>query len=218
MRTFEHIYNLIISPESLFIAWKRFSRDKHKKKDVLQFEWNLEQNIFALCRELKNKVYQHGPYTDFYITDPKQRHIHKALVRDRVLHHSIVRILTPIFEPTFIANSFSCRIGKGTHKGVLMVEKMLRTVSRNNTRSCYVLKCDIRRFFDSIDHNILLKMLEQKIKDPAVMWLLERIVSSYEREGEREEKLRGERDTRWQSHLPIVCEYLYEQVRSVCKA
>lgn len=99
-----------------------------------------------------------------------------------------------------------------------MVEKMLRTVSRNNTRSCYVLKCDIRRFFDSIDHNILLKMLEQKIKDPAVMWLLERIVSSYEREGEREEKLRGERDTRWQSHLPIVCEYLYEQVRSVCKA
>jgi len=179
MKTFNNFYNLIISPESLFIAWKRFSRDKRKKKDVLQFEWNLEQNIFALHRDLKNKTYKHGSYGSFYITDPKQRHIHKATVRDRVLHHSIVRILTPLFEPIFIANSFSCRIGKGTHRGVKSVEKMSRIVSQNYTRDCFGLKCDVRKFFDSVDHAVLISILRQKIKDEDTMWLLEEIIGSF---------------------------------------
>jgi len=179
MKFFDNFYNLIIASESLFVAWKRFSRDKRKKKDVLQFEWNLEQNIFALYRELKYKTYKHGAYSSFYITDPKQRHIHKATVRDRVLHHSIVRVLTPLFELTFIANSFSCRIGKGTHRGVKSVEKMSRIVSQNYTRDCFGLKCDVEKFFDSVDHAVLISILKRRIKDKDTMWLLEEVIDSF---------------------------------------
>jgi len=75
---------------------------------VQLFEWNLEVNIFQLYHELKNATYQHSPYVGFYIKDPKQRHIHKATVRDRALHHAIFSILNPIFETTFIPRSFSC--------------------------------------------------------------------------------------------------------------
>ena len=161
------------------MAWDEFKRGKGGKPDVLHFEKNLEQEIFALHRDLVGKTYRHGPYTGFYIYDPKLRHIHKATVRDRVLHHAIFKILNRAFEPTFIPTSFSCRIGKGTHKGVLAVEKMLRQVSQNYTQPCYALKCDVRKFFDTVDHGILLALLRRKIKDPDTMWLMEEIVESF---------------------------------------
>ncbi|MBI3888455.1 group II intron reverse transcriptase domain-containing protein [Candidatus Nomurabacteria bacterium] len=173
------LFNKIVQPEALFLAWKEFKHGKGSKIDVLMFESELESNIFKLSRDLKNKSYKHGEYEGFYISDPKLRHIHKATVRDRVLHHAIFNILNPIFEPTFISNSFSCRIGKGTHKGIETLRGMLRKESRNNTKTCYVLKCDVRKFFDSIDHDILLAILNKKIKDPNIIWLLENIIESY---------------------------------------
>lgn len=169
----------MIAPENLFAAWDIFKIEKRGKIDVMEFEKNLEQHIFQLHRDLKNKTYEHGPYTGFYITDPKRRHIHKAIVRDRILHHAIFKTLNPIFEPTFIADSFSCRIGKGTHKGVERMAQMLRAVSRNGTRECYALKCDVRKFFDSIDHEILLEILGERFKDVDVMWLMRQIVTSF---------------------------------------
>jgi len=179
MKRFNYLYKNMISPESLFMAWSRFKKGKTKRKDVMEFEWKLEQNIFELHRELLTKTYRHDAYSGFYITDPKQRHIHKATVRDRVVHHAVFQVLNPIFEPTFIANSFSCRIGKGTHKGVEAIEYMSRKVSQNYTRPCFALKCDVRRFFDSIDHDVLLEILGRRIKDSDTTWLLERIVKSY---------------------------------------
>lgn len=153
---------------------------------MLFFEKNLEQNIFQLHRELKNKTYRHGAYSGFFIYDPKLRHIHKATVRDRVLHHAVFNAINKIFEPTFITNSFSCRIGKGTHKGVFALEKILRKESVNYTKTCYALKCDIRKFFDSVDHQILLNLLAEKIKDPKLNCLLEEIVTNYKIEDEIE--------------------------------
>ena len=101
-----------------YIARKSVSRhgtpskqDKGNKIDVARFEWHLEENIFQLHRDLKNKTYRHGPYEGFYIHDPKQRHIHKATVRDRILHHAMFSVVNPIFEETFIPTSFSCRVG-----------------------------------------------------------------------------------------------------------
>lgn len=179
MKTYNNLFQAMISPEHLFCAWRRFRHEKGKKRDVKRFEWRLEENIFELHRELASKTYKHGAYTGFYITDPKQRHIHKATVRDRVLHHAVVQTLTPIFEPTFIALSFSCRIGKGTHKGFTAVEKMARKVSDNYTKPCFGLKCDIKKFFDSIVHSVLLGVLGERIKDPDVMWLLREIVGSF---------------------------------------
>jgi len=196
MKIYKKLFSKITDSQNLFLAWDEFKHGKRHKPDVAIFELDLEQNIFDLHRDLKNGIYKHGPYEGFWIHDPVLRRIHKATVRDRVLHHALFSILNPVFEPTFINNSFSCRVGKGTHKGVIKAIDIMRAVSRNNTRSCYALKCDIRKFFDSVDHSILLSIIRRKIKDSQVIDLIEKIVRSYvsnnsgfarEREREREE-------------------------------
>ena len=146
MIIYKDLFNKIISPENLFLSWEKFKKGKRDKKDVAKFEFDLETNIFKLHRDLKEKKFKHGSYFGFYIRDPKVRHIHKATVRDRIIHHAVFHILNPIFEPTFIPNSFSCRIGKGNHKGVYVLEDMTRKVSKNYTGTCYALKCDIKKW------------------------------------------------------------------------
>lgn len=179
MKIYKNVFNEIVSPENLFAAWDKFKSDKRKKRDVQKFEWRLEENVFQLHRDLKNKQYKHGAYASFYIRDPKQRHIHKTTVRDRILHHVVFAALNPIFEPTFISNSLSCRIDKGTHKGVDILDKLTRQVSNNAFKPCFVLKCDVRKFFETIDHKILLSIIHKRIKDADAMWLLEEIIESF---------------------------------------
>ena len=179
MKIYKNIFNKIVSLENLFSAWDKFKSNKQKKRDVQRFEWQLEENIFQLHRDLKYRRYKHGAYTSFYIRDPKQRHIHKATVRDRVLHHAVFAVLNPIFEPTFISNSFSCRIGKGTHKGIDILDKTLRQISSNGFKPCFALKCDIKKFFGTVDHSILLSIIHKRIKDADTLWLLEEIIKSF---------------------------------------
>ncbi len=178
MKIYKNVFENIISLENLFLAWDKFKSDKQKKRDVELFEWHLEENIFKLHRDLKYHRYKHEAYTSFYIHDPKQRHIHKATVRDRVLHHAIFVVLNSIFEPTFISNSFSCRVNKGTHKGIDILDKTIRQVSSNSFKPCFVLKCDIKKFFETIDHGILLNIIGKRIKDNNAMWLLEETIES----------------------------------------
>jgi retron-type reverse transcriptase len=182
MKIYNNIFEKMISLENLFQAWANFKSDKQQKKDVRKFEWKLEQNIFRLHWELRGRTYTHGAYTSFHIQDPKQRHIHKAKVRDRILHHAIFSMLNPLYEETFIPNSFSCRIGKGTHKGVLALEKMIEKESKNHSMPCFVLKCDIRKFFDTVDHEILLGIMFKRVKDENVRWLLKEVVESFSSE------------------------------------
>ncbi len=203
MKIYKDLYWSIISPQALFKAWEVFKSDKRNKADVLEFEKNLEQNIFGLYRDLKSETYRHGPYKGFWIHDPKVRRIHKAIVRDRVLHHATFSVLNKIFEPIFINDSFSCRIGKGTHKGVEKVSEMLRAVSKNNTRTCYALKCDVRKFFDSIDHEVLMNILRRRIKDVKTISLLERVIESYEKSGTWERERERERVQRCRFFLSI---------------
>lgn len=179
MRIYRNIFNQITSPENLFLAWDEFRRGKASKSDVFAYKRELESNIFQLSDELRTKKYVHGAYTSFYVHDPKQRHIHKASVGDRILHHAIFSVLNPVFEPTFTANSFSCRDGKGTHKGVEALDKILRKVSKNGNVPCFALKCDIKKFFDSVNHKKLIEIIERKIKDMDVVWLLREIIESY---------------------------------------
>lgn len=101
------------------------------------------------------------------------------MVKDRVLHHSIFRILYPIFDRTFIYDSYSCRLNKGTHKAVSRFVKFTRKLSRNNTKRIFALKCDIRKFFDSVDQDILLELIKKKIKDSDAIWLIKKIVKSF---------------------------------------
>ena len=149
------MFEKIISLENLFDAWTEFKKEKSNKKDVAAFEVSLEDHVFELHEDLKNGNYRHGGYYSFFVHDPKRRHIHKASVRDRLLHHAVYRILYPFFDKIFITHSFSCRNDKGTHRALNCFRKFVYKVSRNNTRVCWVLKCDIKKFFASIDQRKL---------------------------------------------------------------
>jgi RNA-directed DNA polymerase len=153
-----------------------------RKRDVLDFSLNLEDNIFKLRDDVESGKWEPDPYKSFYISDPKLRHIHKASVRDRVLYQAIYRILYPHFNNGFISDIYSSRNNKGTHLGVKRLESFLRKSSRNYTRQTFALKCDIRKFFDSIDHQVLLKILGDQLKDEGLLGLLERIIKSFEKD------------------------------------
>lgn len=181
-KIYHNIYNEIISIENLFLAWREFRRGKRKRLDVQQFEFNLEDNLFWLHQELKNRAYRHCNYTPFNIQDPKLRRIHKAYVRDRVLHQAAFRILYPIFDKGFIFDSYSCRLNKGVHRAVIRLEKFSRKLSKNNNKNIFTLKCDIRKFFDSVDQSILLKLIKKKIQDNNTLWLIEQIIQSFKKE------------------------------------
>jgi retron-type reverse transcriptase len=179
MHNFSVTYNDIISVENLLDAWKCFRVGKKNKTDVMEFEYKLMENILSLHTDLKNKTYSHGNYYAFKINDPKPRDIHKASVRDRVLHHAIYRVLYPLYDKTFISDSYSCRVDKGTHKAIKRFKTFTRGVSKNYTTQCWVLKCDIRKFFASVDHEILFEILEKKIRDRDILGLLKNIVQSF---------------------------------------
>ncbi len=166
----------------MFQAWEEFLKGKKHKVDVGIFERSLEDNIFSLYQKLKDKTYRHGNYQEFYVRDPKMRHIHKACVQDRVVHHLVSKTLEEIFDPTFYAHSYSCRKGKGTHKAVQAFVKLSRKASRNNTSKLFVLKCDIKKFFANVDHVVLLSLLEKKIHDKDFLNLLDEIITSFKTE------------------------------------
>src|SRR3989344_8326955 len=111
-----HTYDSIISTDNLLAAWRKFLKGKRGKRDVREFQYRLADNILALHSELKEGTYRHGGYCAFNISDPKPRNIHKALVRDRLLHHALYRKIYPFFNRAFVSDSFSCLVGKGTHK------------------------------------------------------------------------------------------------------
>ena len=140
---------------------------------------NLEENLFGLREELRSGTYLHSGYTQFYITDPKLRHIHKPAVKDRVLHHALVALLDPIFERLFIFDSYSSRRGKGTHLAIARLRELCWKESQHNTRTVWALKCDVRKFFDSVDHGILLSILGKRVRGE-VFSVLEQVVRSFE--------------------------------------
>jgi len=176
---FTHNFEEIVSIENLLEAWDEFVKGKRGKLDVQEFSFRLMDNIFTLRNDLSNHSYRHGNYQAFNICDPKPRNIHKAIVRDRLLHHAIYRKLYPFFDNIFIADSYSCRIGKGTHKAINRFRKFTYKVGDNDTRTCWVLKCDVKKFFANIDHEILITILQKYIEDKNTLWLLQNVTESF---------------------------------------
>ena len=168
----------MVSMENLLCAWDKFKNGKREKLDVEIFELNLEDNLFKLHKDLLSKRYRHGPYTGFYIKDPKVRRIHKSEVRDRIVHHLIAQTLTPIFDPAFIPDSYSSRINHGTHKGIERLRIFTRKIWQTH-KQCFVLKCDVKKFFATLDHEILLEIIGRKIKDSDVLRLIRLLVESF---------------------------------------
>ncbi len=179
MKKLNKQYKDIIEIENLLLAWQEFLCGKKNKKDVQEFGLRFMDNILSLHNDLKNKTYKHSEYKAFKINDPKPRDIHKASVRDRLLHHTIYRILYPYFDTKFIHDSYSCRNNKGTHRAIDRFRYFSNIISKNNTKTCWVLKCDIRKFFANIDHEILKDILSKNIEDKDTPWLLNQIIDSF---------------------------------------
>lgn len=172
-------YYDIISLENLHEAWREFVSGKKYKIDVVEFQTNLSSNIYRLHSDLKNRTYVHGPYQAFSVNDPKPRNIHKASVRDRLLHHAIYRILYPYLDRKFIFDSYSCRDYKGTHRALNRCKDFARKVSKNNKQTCWVLKCDIRKFFASIDQELLINIIKKHVADMDIVRLIQKVVGSF---------------------------------------
>ena len=167
----------IASFRNLLNAYYECRRGKRNQESADRFELNYESEILKLQRELLNQTWQPLRPFCFVITDPKIREIHAADFRDRVVHHALCRLLIPVFEPGFIDDSYACRTGKGTHKCLYRLKSFIRKVTRNYTRPAYYLQGDILSFFNSINHDILLNLLTEKVKSPDLISILERIIT-----------------------------------------
>jgi RNA-directed DNA polymerase len=178
----DSIFHCVISIPNLLRGWEEFRRGKRRKDDVAVFELSLEENIFALHDQLASKKYRHDPYKEFHVSDPKRRHIHKASVRDRVLHQAFHRVTSPIFDKHFIYDSYSSRDEHGTHLAVRRAFEACRKATQNWRKDAYVLKCDVRKFFDSIDHGILRKLIETRISGPDTMNIVDTLFASFEKQ------------------------------------
>ncbi len=156
---------------NLLRAARNAARGKRHSANVVRFGFDLENQLVRLQDELVSQTYQPGAYRTFEIFEPKRRLISAAPFRDRVVHHALCNVLEPIFERTFVYDSYACRKGKGTHAAVDRFQHFAR-------RHRYVLKCDLRKFFPSVDHEILKQVVARKIKDRDVLWLVHRIIDS----------------------------------------
>jgi len=164
-----HLWNDLISFDNLLAAAHASARRKRMEPAVAAFHFALEREVCQLQRELADGSYQRGAYTEFYVHEPKKRMISAAPYRDRVVHHALTRILAPIFEPSFVYDSYACRVGKGTHAAVRRAQQFAKQFR-------YVLKADIRKFFPSIDHQILNLRIARKIKDPRILSLVAQLI------------------------------------------
>ncbi len=172
-------FEKITGTENLLKAWRELVAGKRGKRDVQEFQMRLMDNILSLRADLINGAYRHGGYQAFSIADPKPRSIHKATVRDRLVHHATYRQLYPFFDKTFIADSFSCRNEKGMHAAMNRFRTFAYAASKNNARTCWVLQCDIRKFFASVDHTALIEILKSYIHDQRIIGLLEEVIGSF---------------------------------------
>ena len=183
MNKFTITYSNTITLENLLLVWRAFLKGKKGRRDVADFEVRLMHNLTLLHHSLAMQTYQHGSYVRFGISDPKPRLIHKATVRDRVVHHLLYRVLYDYFEARFVYDSYSCRVDKGTHRALERFKDFSRAVSQNHTSTVWVLKCDIRKFFANIDHVVLKDILYRHIGSPEILWLLENVIDSFSTEG-----------------------------------
>ena len=165
------MFDAITSWENLLLAARKASKGKRGRVPAAAFEYRLEDNLLTLQNELRSQTYRPGGYSSFVIHEPKRRLISAAPFRDRVVHHALCNLIEPIFERSFIHDSYANRVGKGTHRALGRCQQFARQYR-------YVLQCDVRQFFPSLDHDVLRKTLWRKVADPQVRWLIDQILVS----------------------------------------
>lgn len=171
MKRYGYLWPQITDFENLWQAARQAQKGKRFRPNVLAFNHDLEANLLQLQDELRNRTYQPGQYRTFEIIDPKPRLISAAPYRDRVVHHALCNVIVPLIERSFIDDSYANRVGYGTHKA------LRRAVQFTRSRR-YVLQCDIRKYFPSLDHLILKQQLRRWLKCPDTLWLIDTIIDN----------------------------------------
>ena len=189
MKTYNNLYPKLCSYKNLRLAFKKAGRRKSFMPYVVKFEKDLINNLLQLKKELETLTYKPRPLNRFIVRDPKTRTIHSSNFRDRVVYHALCNILEPIFDKTFIYDSYASRKTKGTLKAVLRFDKFKRKLSKNgrlienarnnNLIKGYVLKADIKHYFEEVNHEILLNIIKRKIKDNRIIWLIHKILNNF---------------------------------------
>jgi retron-type reverse transcriptase len=189
MKTYDNLWPRLCSWQNLQLAYENASKHKTNNPAVRTFAEHHDYELSLLRHELRTKTYRPRPLKTFILRDPKTRVICKSSVRDRVVHHALVNILHPIFEPRFIHDSYASRKGKGTLAAINRFDDFARKVTRNGmlTRGArtnndvvgYALKCDVKHYFDTVDHTVLQAIIGKRIHDPDVRWLVQTIIDHH---------------------------------------
>ncbi|MDP3987691.1 MAG: reverse transcriptase/maturase family protein [Candidatus Levybacteria bacterium] len=173
------MYDKIISFPNLLKAYYKARRHKRYRRRLQKMEVDFENRLLIISSSLKNQTYKPKKYHRFVVFEPKMRQISAPAFIDRIIHHAIINIIEPLFETQFIPNSFACRRNKGTHFGMLKIAECYKIFAAKYP-IFYVLKCDVKQYFASIDHKILFQLLSQTLTCPKTLQLLKTIIESYE--------------------------------------
>lgn len=193
MKTHKNLYVRLCKMDNVILAYEKARKEKSKKQSVIEFDKKTKENLEQLQKELIEMTYKPKPLKRFIVRDPKTRTIHASAFKDRIVHHLIVNALEPIFEKLFICDSFASRKNKGAHAAIVRFDKFKRKVSQNgllvrpvqgmqkdnNNVQGYVLKADIRHYFDNVDHNILINIIKKKISDGKLIWLIRKVLNNF---------------------------------------
>jgi len=171
MKRYGRLWESLVSWPNLLLAASKARRGKRDRPCVQRFEFMQEVELYRLHGELSEGRYQPGPFHTHWIRIPKPRLISAAPYRDRVVHHALMNVLEPILDRHFHPHSYACRVGKGTHAAADRLQHLMGHYR-------YALQCDIRKFFPSIDHAILMGLFRRLIKDHQVLWLMDLIVDA----------------------------------------
>lgn len=178
-KTYPYLFEQITDFSNLHVAYLAARRGKRYSADALHFGANLEEGLLALREELRQGSYRTGHYNVFMVHEPKARQIAALPFRDRVAHHALCRVIEPIWEARFIRDSYACRVGKGTHACANRLTQFLRQAERRWPGEVYGLKLDVRSYFPSINHAILLGLLRRHIACDRTLALITEIVGSW---------------------------------------
>jgi retron-type reverse transcriptase len=169
MKRYGYLWQEITDFTNLLAAARQAQRGKRFRENILRFNYHLEDELVQLQQQLLHQTYQPGIYKTFHVKQPKPRLISAAPYKDRVVHHALCNVIMPIFERTFIYDSYANRVGFGSHRALKRFTEFARS-------SRYILQCDVRKYFPSIDHEILKALLRRKIKCPDTLWLIDTII------------------------------------------
>lgn len=201
------IFEIDLSLNNVWQSWFKFRRGKRRIKELEEFQYYLENNLWRLYLDLNEGGYIHGPYQHFTIQEGKRRDIMVASVRDRVIHRLVYEYLVSIYDKTFIYDVWSCRKNRGLTGAIERTQKFFKKYPKS-----FVWRGDVTKFFDNVKQDVLLNILSRRVKHEKAIELIKKIINSYsyKNAGNKRERERNKlpRNSNWQSHQSDFCQYL----------